>query len=496
MKSKKNNCTKQDRETEEKINKQLLRKLFQKSADVQFQDYTFNDYNVLFITCHAMIDVHFLNDVIVERVQFFLHRDLDEQPFEELALSHLHVPRLEKIETKAELISKVYTGHVILYFEKFNMIFSSDISNKPNRSPEETKTEMPVKGPRDNFIEDVSINIALIRKRLPTNSLCVETFELGKRTKTTVAVLYFEDIVNKDILHGIKEKMEKVDIDIVFSGDILMEYIDKRSRLFPRHDYTGRPDFAVQSLARGRVFILVDGVAYGVITPVNIFLLFKSGEDNEYPIIFSSLERILRVAGILIGAFLPAFWLALTTYHQNQLPIQLLATVVKSSTGLPFPAALEMLLMLVMFELFREAGLRLPDAIGGTLSVVGGLIIGDAAIRAGITSPAMVVIIAVSVISTFTLLNQSLVSAVSIIRIIAILFTAFFGLFGFFITIYFALFLLANIRIFGVPYLNIGSNTNWSTIKKTIFRSSQQEYTKRPSMLKTTDNTRTNEDEK
>src|SRR5699024_4172668 len=216
-----------------------------------------------------------------------------------------------------------------------------------------------------------------------------------------------------------------------------MEFIDKRSKLFPRHDYTGRPDFAVQSLIRGRVFILVDGVAYGMITPVNLFLLFKTVEDNEYPTIFSSFERLLRVFGIIVGILLPAFWLALTTYHQNQLPLQLLATVVQASTGLPFPSALEMLIMLIMFELFREAGLRLPEAIGGTLSVVGGLIIGDAAIREGVTSPAMVVIIALSVISTYTLVNQSCISAVSMICIFSIIATAFFGLFGFFVSFYF-----------------------------------------------------------
>ncbi len=486
-----------DADNERITNIKQLKKLFERSSDVHVQKYTFNKYSVFFVTCDAMIDKQMLQNVILEKVKSYL-LNIDDKPIKKSIEKQLHLPDLQMLESQEDIVSRVYTGHVILYFEDVNLIYSSNIENKPNRNPEETKTEVPVKGPRDNFIEDVSVNIALVRKRLPTNSLCVEKFEVGKRTKTTVAVLYFDDIVNKDIVNGIKNKIEQIDsnIDVLFSGDILMEFIDKRSKLFPRHDYTGRPDFAVQSLIRGRVFILVDGVAYGIITPVNLFLLFKTSEDNEFPTVFSSFERLLRVFGIIVGTLLPAFWLALTTYHQHQLPLQLLATVVQASTGLPFPAAVEMIIMLIMFELFREAGLRLPDAIGGTLSVVGGLIIGDAAIRAGITSPAMVVIIAVSVISTFTLVNQSFVSAVSIIRILSILVTALFGLFGFFVAFYFVLLYLANIRIFGAPYLNVADHIKWSVIKHTFLRQSQKNYKYRPIELKTIDKTRLKEDKK
>lgn len=474
---------------DKQLNKKLLKNLFVQSADVSIQEYKFNERQVMLLTCNAMIDQQMLYETVLDSVKQFL-LEYDGDCFEQSITAHLYVPSLTKLARSEDVINAVYAGKAVLFFETENLIYSTDIAKIPNRKPEETKTEVPVKGPRDNFIEDVSTNIALIRKRLPTNSLCVETFQIGKRTKTTVAVLYFDDIVNQDILQGIKKKLTEIDIDIIFSGNVLMDFIDKRSYIFPRHDYTGRPDFAVQSLVRGRVFILVDGVAYGVVTPINLFLLFKSGEDNEYPALFSSFERILRLIGIAIGMFLPAFWLALTTFHQNQLPLQLLATVVQASTGLPLPAALEMLIMLVMFELFREAGLRLPEAIGGTLSVVGGLIIGDAAIRAGITSPAMVVIIAVSVISTFTLLNQSLVTSIAIIRIFAILFTSILGLFGFFVSLFFITLCLAQIRVFGVPYLNVATDLTWSTIKKTFIREHQQAYLSRPSSLKPIDKTR------
>lgn len=476
--------------TEKPINPNTLQDLFEKSADVRFQTYTFDKQQVLFITCDAMIDEQLLNDTVLQRVQSFVS-SLGEESFEDAVVSRLHIPAFQQVNNTEDIIASVYTGHVLLYFEQFDMLFKSNIAKKPNRSPEETKLEVAVKGPKDNFIEDIAVNIALIRKRVPTNSLCVEKFELGKRSKTTVAMLYFNDITDSKLIADVRKHLESVDSDVVISGDLLMERVNKNTKLVPKTDDTGRADFAVQSLVRGRMLILVDGVAYCMITPVNLFMLLKSGEDNESPNAFSSFSRLLRLSGLLIGLLTPAFWLALTTFHQNQLPFQLLATVVVGNTGLPLPSALETILMVLMFELFREAGLRLPSAVGGTISVVGGLIIGDAAIRAGITSAAMVVVIATSTIASFTLVNQSLVNSVSIMRLFFIVLSAFLGLFGFFMAVYFTVIYLANIRIFGVPYLNITADLSWSNLTKSIIRLSPKGYEKRPEMLDPVDQTRT-----
>ncbi|WP_233191644.1 spore germination protein [Sporosarcina sp. P18a] len=480
---------------EKEIDLHSMKQLFLKSADVQFQSYTFDQRRVVFITCDAMINQQLLNGVIVQRVQLMMN-DLKGETIEDAVVGQLHIPDLKKVEDIKEVGSLVYTGNLLLYFEDDGLLFSSNIAEKPNRNPEETSMEVPVKGPRDNFIEDVSVNIAIIRKRLPTNSLCVEKFELGKRTKTTVALLYFDDVASEETLYSIKKQLKKVDADIIFSGDLLLESMEIKGVLFPRTDYTGRPDHAVQSLARGRFLIFVDGVSYGVILPVNLFLLLKTSDDNENPASFSSVERLLRITGMSIGITLPAFWLALTTFHQDQLPLLLLATVVQANTGLPLPSILEMLLMLLMFELFREAGLRLPSALGGTIGVVGGLIIGDAAIRAGVTSPAMIVVIAVSTISTFTLVNQSLVGTVSILRFLFIIITAFFGMFGFLISVYFTILYLSSIRTFGVPYMNITTDLSWKTIVKSLLRLNPTQYKKRPNMLNPKDKTRSKEGEK
>lgn len=466
----------------QQIDLETLKQQFLYSADIRIQPYPFTTSNVVLFTCEAMVDTHLLNEVIVPRLQVVC--DQGEQPLSEKLISNqLHVPDLQPITDLQEAITNVFNGFVLIFIEEGQLLFSSNIAKKPNRNPEETKLEVLIKGPRDNFIEDLGVNIALIRKRLPTDSLAVEKVVIGARSKTQVAILYMRDVADEEILKDLRKQLQEIKTDIILSGELLMERVNKRSFIIPLTDSTGRPDFAVQSLVTGRFILLIDGVSYAVITPVNLLMLLKTAEDNDYPPIFASLERLLRIVGIMIGLLLPAFWLALTTFHQEQLPFQLLATVVQANTGLPLPSALEMLLMLLMFELFREAGLRLPSILGGTISVVGGLIIGDAAIRAGVTSPAMIVIIAVSTIATFTLVNQSLVTAVSLLRILFILISAVFGLFGFFISLFSLVIYLANIQVFGVPYLNVASDLNWSTFKKSFFRLKPEDYKERPEML-------------
>lgn len=450
------------------VEQATLKKQFDNCADIRFQTLEFPATNVMLITCEAMTDNHLFNEVVVPRLKVVCHQK--DQFDEAILMQKLHLPQLQKIEDLQEAVTNVFSGFILIYIERLKILLCSNIENKPNRSPEETNLEVLIKGPRDNFIEDLGVNIALIRKRLPTNLLSVEKMTIGTRSKTKIAILYFNDIADLSILKQIKQQLSSVETDVILSGELLLESFNKISYLVPLNDTTGRPDFAMQSLTKGRYIILVDGIAYAIITPINILLLLKSGEDNDYPPIFTSLERLLRLGSILIALLLPAFWLALTTFHQEQLPIQLLATVVQANTGSPLPSALEMLGMLLMFELFREAGLRLPSILGGTISVVGGLIIGDAAIRAGITSPAMIVIIAISTIATFTLVNQSLVTTISILRIAFIIITSIFGLFGFFLSIYICLVYLANIRVFGVPYLSVPANLSWSNFKMSFLR--------------------------
>lgn len=472
-----------------------LETLFSDSADIHFQTFSFGEnkykHNITFITCSGLIDGNALNTIIYERFVYFFRDIKKVEVTEQDVLENLYVPGIQRIQFEHEAIEDIFSGQLLVYFHNENMFFAIDISKRPQRSTEETNTEVSIKGPRDNFIEDLTTNIALIRKRMRTNSLAMKKYTVGKRTQTEVAILFVKDIANQDHLQKLEKRINDVDIDGLYSGRQLHELLLKKTyAFFPTHHYTGRPDFAVNSLLNGRFVIFVDGVTYALIVPVNFGFLLKTGEDTESNYIYNSLERIIRFLGLLIAIYLPGFHIALTSFHQNQIPITFLGTIIEAGKGVPFPTPIEALITLLLFEVFREAGLRLPLSIGQTLSVVGGLIIGDAAIRAGITSPLTVVVMAISAVAAYTLVNISLHGVVTILRFFVLLLTATFGFFGFFVSLFTIIMYMANIQTFGVSYLTVPEVTTIRPVLKTFLRLPEKNYKNRPSFLGLKDKTR------
>lgn len=466
----------------------VLRELFKDNSDIIFESIHFHNHTVLLIYSYGMVDSkNVKRDIPIAIEQFLKHTD-------HVSISTLqnefHSFFIDFIDDTEDLLNKVFNGYVLVLFQDENILISINCSNKPNRTTEASNMEIAILGPRDNLIEDITTNFSLIRKRLPTNSLLSKTFKIGERSKTEVKILYMKDITNEEIVKTIEEKLKKIKVENVYSGKQLMEFIDKKVSFFPRYDYTGRPDYIVQSLLTGRVAILIDGIPFSIITPANLFLLFKSAEDVEYTFFYNIIERFFRITGFMLSILLPGFWVAITSFHQDQLPLSLLATVVESRSGIPLSPALEAFIMLFLFELFREAGLRLPTSIGQTLSVVGGLIIGDAAIRAGIASPAMIVIMASSVVAGFTLINQTLIGALTILRFFVLILSSLLGFFGFFLSIFFFGLYLSSIRIYGIPYLAPFDTTSGKSMFETFFKVPFLLYNKRPRFLSPKDETR------
>lgn len=475
------------------LDSQYLRTVFAKCPDIQFSPSNFNDYSVTFIYCSGLINTDLLFNTVPALIEKFTY-DFNGILSKDSILEGLNLPSLTAIYNVDDATINIFAGKLLIDFGIQGTIFTVDISKRPERKPSDTKAESTVLGPRDDFIEDIQVNISLIRKRLRTTSFVFEEFTIGTRTRTKVSLLYIEDIVNNDTLNQIRTKLSSISIDGLSSGNQLEELINPYPfTFFPRHKYTGKPDFAVQTLINGRFVILIDGVATAYITPVNFHILFKTSEDREISYIYSSLERLLRVTGLLMATILPGVWISLTTFHQDQLPIALLATVVETRMGVPFPAPLEAFGMLLLFDLFREAGVRLPMAIGQILSVVGGLIIGDAAINSGLTSPAMLVIIALSTVATFTLIDQSLVGTISIIRIASLMMATILGFFGVLLSFFLLLCYLGNIKIFGVSYIDGINQFNFGTFLKTFFRLPASQMKSRPEDLNLNDVTKKGE---
>lgn len=467
-----------------------IKSLFSQNPDVIVQSFTFQKHDVSFISCEGMVNQQIINEVMYGRFYKFFETTRRRKMTAETVEKFLYVPDLKRLTTADDLIKEVFIGKLVILIHDGQLLYSIDIAMRPQRQPEEPSTEISIKGPRDGFVEDIFTNVALVRKRLRTNSLALKNYELGRRTKTLVSLLYIEDIANKEIITEIDRRLNEIDIDGIFSGTQLKEILsEKPYNIYPVFHYSGRPDFAVTSLLNGRFLLLVDGVQYVLIAPINVTFLLKTAEDSENTYFFNSFERIVRLTAIFIAVLLPGFWVALSSFHQNQIPIAFLGTLVESRRGVPLPAPLEALLMILLFEFFREAGLRLPAAIGSTLSVVGGIIIGDAAIRAGLASPIMIVVVATSSVATFTLVSMSLHGIVSMLRILVVIMSSFFGLFGFFTALFFIILSVTNVRSFGLSYFSLPENFSVKDALKSIIHLPETLYKTRPGILKPKDDT-------
>lgn len=474
---------------QDEITKEQLEDVFENCQDIKALEMVFNRpghkaVNVIFFYNEGMSDVEKLNEKVIPRLEKLFKQSADSRLDKHTIIDELHITSL-KIETDLDrIIPKVFDGELLFFIPDLKTAYTINLSKQPQRKPEEPNTEISIRGPRDGFIEEIEVNVALVRKRLRTNSFRYEQFEIGDRTKTRVGLLYIDDIARKDIIDHVREKLSTIKIDALTSSNQMEELLTETPfRLLPMFKYTGRPDYVADVLIKGHFAIIVDGTPSAIIGPVYLMKIMKSPEDSDTIYIYASLGRLFRVFGITAATFLPGLWVALITYHPEQLPFILLSGIAESRRGVPLPPPVSALLMVLAFELFREAGLRLPTPIGQILGVVGGIIIGDAAIRAGFTSPSMVVVIATSLVATFALANQSLEGVISVLRLGVLILASFLGLFGVLISVYFILAYVSNLRSFGIPYLAPISPYRLKDITDAIFRRPLKSDKKRPEIL-------------
>ena len=464
-----------------------VRKLFSHSQDLLIQPHFFKDKEISIVYFDSLVDRHYLDQ--------FIFPKLDGFPYESYAEKIVHLFQAGDVtgQTIDDISSALFSGFVLFFVEE--RILSIHAGNLPKRLPEESSLETSIRGPKDGFVEDLNTNISLIRRRLFTPSLCVEKFKVGTRSHTEIAVMYLDDVIDKRVLDELYKRLGKIDIDVLTGNQHLESLIDDNPySIFTSFDYTGRPDFIVDSLNQGRFALIVDGFPTISLAPVNLLLQIKSPEDSSINYVYVSLERIIRMVGILISAFLPGLWVAFSAYNIEQIPYLLVATISMSRFGLPLSAPVEMFIVLFLFEFFNEAGVRLPRAIGQTVSVLGGLIVGDAAIRAGMTSPTMLVIGAITYISSFTLVNQSLKYGTTVLRFIVLLVSTFFGLFGVVMIFILTVIYLSTLSSFGAPYLGTVAPIGWNEVIRSFLRLPVQFYKQRTSSTNPEDQTREGND--
>lgn len=460
-----------------------LKGKFSKSQDLVWKEHETMTGRFELIYLDTLIDGNFMNQSILPKLG-----EANEGTAEKTIKARFQA---EDVSCKGvdELSQQLFEGNVLfLINERFLSIQAGDF---PKRQPEESSLETSIRGPKDGFVEDIRTNISLIRRRLNTTSLCLEKFTIGKRSNTKVALMYLDDVIDPKVLGEVRKRLNEVELDLLTSVHELESTVrDTPYSVFPTMDFTGRPDFIVQVMNQGRFALLVDGNPTVSYAPINLLLQTKSPEDTYINYAYVSLERIIRVIGIMVSGFLPSIWIAFSAFNIEQIPYLLVATISVSRFGLPLSAPIEMFVILFLFELFNEAGVRLPRAIGQTVAVLGGLIVGDAAIRAGLTSPTMLVVAAITYISSFTLVNQSLSSAITIIRFGAIFLSTFLGLFGVVLGFILTVFYFSTLTSFGAPYFGSLAPISLKEIIKSFFKAPIQFYKARTTSTSPNDSTR------
>ncbi len=367
----------------------------------------------------------------------------------------LIINSVEETDSIGELFLKMTHGNTALLVEGQAAAFVCGTVDIKNRDITEPLSETNIRGPRDGFVESLCINITLIRRRIQVPHLWIETFEIGSLTKTQVAIAYIKGLADEKMLEELRSRLERIDTDAILESGYIEQYIeDQPFTLFPLTLRTERPDIVCSSILSGKVAVLVTGSPHVLVLPADFPMFFQASDDYYEKPPQGSFVRILRWIGAIISVFLPGFYVAVVNFHQELLPTALLLRVTASREGVPFPVIAEILIMEVLFEVLREAGIRLPVAVGPAISIVGALVLGEAAIRAGIVSPAVVIVVAMTAIANFSNPVFSMAIVLRILRFAFTILAAVFGLFGIQFGILLLVVHLCSLRSLGIPYMS------------------------------------------
>jgi spore germination protein KA len=392
-----------------------------------------------------------------------------------------------------EVTDEINRGSVCLFIEGLDKALLIKIVEKTSRQVDQPVVETVSRGPSDGFNEDVRTNLGLLRKRLHTSRLAVENLEIGELTKTEVKLVYLKGYIAEGLITEIKERMRRIRVDGILDSSQVEELIqDCPYSPFSTLDVTERPDKLAGNLLEGKAALMFDNTPFSLIIPATLGAQVQSPQDYYDRYWYSSFIRLLRWMALLIALLGPSLYIAIITFHQELLPTPLLMTILISREGVPFPALAEALLMELTFEVLREAGLRLPRAFGQTISIVGAIVIGQTAVNAGLVSPAMVIVVALTAIATFTIPSSSLANSVRILRFLFMFFAASFGLIGVLVGFSILSYHLCSLRSFGVPYLTPLAPVSLSDLKDTLIRAPAWKMRFRPRLIGYTDPQRQN----
>jgi len=413
---------------------------------------------------HPLTDVHMLMD--------------------RLRKSVFAVGQIEAINDLAAALDALMSGGVLVLCDGYAQGLRISMAGGEQRAVTEPTNQSVIRGPKESFTENIRVNSALIRRIIKVPNLVLHNRKLGKETRTNVSIMYIQGIVDPTALSEVGKRLGSIDTDAILESGYIEEFIqDEPYTIFPTVLNTERPDTVAAALLEGRIAILIDGTPHVLLVPALFVQFFQASEDYYQRADISTLLRALRYFGLFIATLVPALYVAITTYHQEMIPTQLLISLAAQREGVPFPAFVEAIIMEATYEILREAGVRMPRAVGQAVSIVGTLVIGQAAVEAGIISASMIIVVSITAISSYIIPVFDMSIAVRITRFLFMGLAAAFGMFGIFVGMCAMLLHLSSLRSFGVPYMAPVGPFVLSDQKDVILRVPHRSMKTRPSLF-------------
>lgn len=392
--------------------------------------------------------------------------------------------KIKRIDNYDNLCMYLHNGFCIIIIDGEEVGFALEAKADINRGISNPDEENTVRGPKDAFVENYQINMGLIKKRIKSNDLWCEEVFIGKYSNTKIGVLSINTVVKKELVDEVLNSLKKIDISGIINSDMIKNLIEKENKcLLPTIISTQRPDVVSNALLEGKVVIIIDNSPYALIVPAVFNDFFKTPEDMYAKSINTSFTRVLKYIAFFIALLTPGLYIALITYNHEMIPTDLLINFATQREGVPFPAFFEAFIMMVSFEILREADLRVPGISGNSLSIVGALILGDAAVSAGIVSPIMIIIIAITAISSLPFTEPEVINGLRWYRLLFMLGGSFLGIIGIVIVFIYFITKLASTYSFGKPYLLPYAPTSLTGLKDSIIQLPLKSNKKRESYL-------------
>lgn len=466
------------------------------SADIVKRRITLKNIPAVLIYIEGIVDELIIHRDILARVP--LAEEIIQQQKSDLLLDLaqklLATSSVKKTGVIADILVEVLLGNAILLVEGHDEGLLLATQGGERRAISEPPTERTLRGSREGFVENITVNLASIRRRIKSTQLVIEATTLGRRSRSKVALLYISDIADPKIVQEVRHRMSQIDTDaILASGYIEQFFEDHPYSLFPQVLSTERPDRMVANLLEGRIGILVDGTPVALVVPAVFVQFLQASEDYYERAIVGSVGRLVRYVAFMITTTLSAVYIALITFHHSLLPTDLLLAVAEQRQKVPFSPLAEAFFMEFIIEILREAGIRLPSSVGQTLGVVGGIVIGQAVVEANLVSPLIVVVVALSAVSSFIFPSYSMALAIRLIKFPMMILAATFGVLGAAVGWIFFTVHLVSMESFGIPYLVPLSPMRYKDLGDVFTRSMIWKHKKRPISIPHLDDQRVGE---